>query len=316
MSALANKKIYVAGHRGMVGSAVLRKLQDLGADRLVFRSSQELDLRNQQATYDFFAQEKPDVVVFAAARVGGIQANLAHPAEFIHDNLAMTVNTVHAAYSNNCERFLFLGSTCVYPRDAPQPMPEDCLLTSKLESSNEAYAIAKIAGVKLCEYFRKQYGVVFHSVMPSNLYGPGDNYHPENSHVLPALLGRFHAATVENKDEVTIWGTGNTRREFLHVDDLAAAITFLLQLDAPPDIVNAGTGQDITIRELTEIIAEVVGYNGQITHDLTKPEGTQQKKTDVALINRLGWQAKIDMREGIAQTYQAYLKEREHQAIH
>lgn len=315
MHTLTDKKIYVAGHRGMVGSAVVRKLQDGGADRLVLRSSHELDLRNQRATEEFFAQEQPQVVVFAAARVGGIHANMTYPADFIYDNLAMAVNAVHAAYKNGCQRFLFLGSTCIYPREAPQPMPEDCLLTSPLESTNEAYAIAKIAGLKLCQYYRQQHGVMFHSAMPTNLYGPGDNYHPENSHVLPALIRRFHEAAAERQDEVTIWGTGKPRREFLHVDDLAEAVLFLLQLDNPPDLVNVGTSQDISIRELADLVAEVVGYEGKISHDLSKPDGTLQKRTDTTLINQLGWRARIELKEGIAQTYQDFLKESENRAV-
>lgn len=315
MHTLTDKKIYVAGHRGMVGSAVVRKLQGSGADRLVLRSSRELDLRDQRATEEFFAQEKPEVVVFAAARVGGIHANMTYPADFIYDNLAMAVNAVHAAYKNDCQRFLFLGSTCIYPREAPQPMPEDCLLTSPLESTNEAYAIAKIAGLKLCQYYRQQHGVMFHSAMPTNLYGPGDNYHPENSHVLPALIRRFHEAAVEGQDEVTIWGTGKPRREFLHVDDLAEAVLFLLQLDNPPDLVNVGTSQDISIRELADLVAEVVGYEGTISHDLTKPDGTLQKKTDTTLINELGWRPRIGLKEGIALTYQDFLKECEDRAV-
>jgi GDP-L-fucose synthase len=309
MNTFTDKKIYVAGHRGMVGAAVTRKLRSLGADRLVCRSSRELDLRNQSATDEFFAQEKPEVVVFAAARVGGIHANMTYPADFIYDNLAMAVNSVHAAFSHGCERFLFLGSTCIYPREAPQPMPEDCLLSGALESTNEAYAIAKIAGLKLCQYYHQQHGVTFHSAMPTNLYGPGDNYHPENSHVLPALIRRFHEAVLNGDDEVTIWGTGKPRREFLHVDDLAEAIAFLLQLENPPNLVNVGTSQDISIRELADIVAEVVGYEGKISHDLTKPDGTLQKRTDTTLINKLGWQARIGLREGLAQTYRDYLKE-------
>jgi GDP-L-fucose synthase len=309
MFSLVDKKIYVAGHQGMVGSAVLRKLGRLGADHVVVRAHSELDLRNQQATDEFFARERPAVVVFAAARVGGIQANISHPAEFIYDNLAMEVNAINAAHKNDCQRFLFLGSTCVYPRDAPQPMAEDCLLTGPLETTNEAYAIAKIAGLKLCQYYRQQYGDTFHSAMPTNLYGPGDNYHPESSHVLPALIRRFHQAAAEQHDEVMIWGAGKARREFLHVDDLAEAIAFLLQLDDPPDMVNVGTGQDTSILELAEMIAREIVFTGKITHDLTKPEGTLQKKTDTTLMNRLGWQARIGMQAGIAQTYRAYLND-------
>jgi GDP-L-fucose synthase len=315
MYALSDKKIYVAGHRGMVGAAAIRKLQSHGADRLVYRPSTELDLRDQQATDRFFALEKPDVVVFAAARVGGIHANMTYPANFIYDNLAMAVNSIHAAYQNGCERFLYLGSTCIYPRDAPQPMQEQCLLTGPLEKTNEAYALAKITGLKLCEFYRQQYGVTFHSAMPTNLYGPGDNYHPENSHVLPALIRKFHEATVNGQDEVTIWGTGRPRREFLHVDDLADAIVFLLQIDSPPDLVNVGTGKDISIQELAELVADCVGFQGRISNDLSKPDGTPQKKTDVGLIAQLGWQAKIGLRNGIAQTYRDFLTETEQQSV-
>ena len=315
MNNLTDKKIFIAGHKGMVGSAVKRRLEALGADHLVLRSSAELDLRNQQATNDFFAQQRPEVVVFAAARVGGIHANMTYPAHFIYDNLAMAVNTIHAAYESGCERFLFLGSTCIYPRDAPQPMPESCLLASPLESTNEAYAIAKIAGLKLCQYYRQQYGVTFHSAMPTNLYGPGDNYHAENSHVLPALIRRFHEAKGQAQEEVVIWGTGNPRREFLHVDDLSAAIVFLLQLPSPPDLVNLGTGQDVSILELAEKIADVVGYQGRISRDLTKPDGTLRKKSDTTLINQLGWQAKISLSEGLVQTYQDFLNESKNQRV-
>jgi GDP-L-fucose synthase len=315
MNMLTDKKIYVAGHRGMVGSAVVRKLLDGGVDQLVFRTSSELDLRNQRATEEFFAQEKPEIVVFAAARVGGIHANMTYPADFIYDNLAMAVNAIHAAFKNGCQRFLFLGSTCIYPREAPQPMPENCLLTSPLESTNEAYAIAKIAGLKLCQYYRQQHRVVFHSAMPTNLYGPGDNYHPENSHVLPALIRRFHEAALEGQHEVTIWGTGKPRREFLHVDDLAEAVMFLLQLDSPPDLVNIGTSVDISIRELADLVAEVVGYEGKISHDLSKPDGTMQKLTDTTLINQLGWRPRIGLKEGITQTYQNFLQECKNRAV-
>lgn len=311
MYELTDKKIFIAGHRGMVGSAVRRKLQTIGADNIVTRSRQELDLCNQQATNQFFADEKPDVVVFAAARVGGIFANMTYPASFIYENLAMAVNSIHAAYESGCQRFLYLGSTCIYPREAPQPMPEGCLLASPLESTNEAYAIAKIAGLKLCQYYRQQYGVMFHSAMPTNLYGPGDNYHAENSHVLPALIRRFHEATVEQSEEVVIWGSGKPRREFLHVDDLAEAVAFLLRLDSPPDLVNVGTGEDISIQEVAKLVANVVGYHGMITNDLSKPDGTLLKRTDTTLINSLGWRAKINLQDGLAETFQDYLRTRE-----
>lgn len=309
MTQLINKKIYVAGHRGMVGTAVTKKLQSVGADQLLLRSRQELDLLDQQATNAFFAKEKPEVVIFAAAKVGGIQANISYPADFIYENLMMSANAIHAAYENGCERFLFLGSTCIYPRDAPQPMPETCLLASPLEKTNEGYAIAKIAGLKLCQYYRQQYGVMFHSAMPTNMYGPGDNYHPQNSHVLPGMIRRFHEAKAQGLAEVTIWGTGKPRREFLHVNDLADAVLFLLELDSPPDLINVGTGSDVTIQELAELVADVVGYSGKIANDLSRPDGTMVKCTDTNLINNLGWKAKIELREGLTQTYENYIEE-------
>lgn len=309
MNCLADKSIYVAGHRGMVGSAVLRKLESMGVEKLLTKTSRELDLCNQAATNEFFAQEQPEMVVFAAAHVGGIHANCTYPASFIYDNLAMEVNTIHAAYENNCQRFLFLGSTCVYPGQAPQPMPESALLTRPLESTNEAYAIAKIAGLKMCQYYRAQYGVLFHSAMPTNLYGPGDNYHLENSHVLSALICRFHEAKQQGAEEVTIWGSGKPRREFLHVDDLAEAVVHLLALTDPPDLVNVGTGKDVSIQELAELIAEIVGYQGRVSNDLAKPDGTMLKRTDTTLINSSGWSPRIGLREGIAHTYTHYLEE-------
>ncbi len=309
MNHLANKTVYVAGHRGMVGSAVLRKLELLGVEKLLVRKSSELDLRNQTATNDFFQSEKPEIVIFAAARVGGIHANSTKPADFIYDNLSMAVNSIHAAYQSGCQRFLFLGSTCIYPGQAPQPMPESCLLTSPLEQTNEAYAIAKIAGLKMCQHYREQYGVLFHSTMPTNLYGPGDNYHPENSHVMPGLIRRFHEAKEAGAAEVVLWGSGKPRREFLHVDDLAEAVIHLVQSDDPPNLVNVGTGRDISIQELAEIVAEVVGYQGKLINDLTKPDGTLLKRTDISLIRRLGWSPQIGLREGIKQTFACYLEE-------
>lgn len=299
----------------MVGSAVLRKLKQLGAENLVLRSSQELDLRDQAATRAMFAEERPEVVVFCAARVGGIHANITYPAEFIYENLAMSTHAIHAAYQHGCKRFLYLGSTCIYPRQAPQPMPESCLLSSPLEKTNEAYAIAKIAGLKLCEYYRKQYGVLFHSAMPTNMYGPGDNYHPENSHVMPGLIRRFHEAKEEGLEEVTIWGTGKARREFLHVDDLADAIIHLLGLESPPDLVNVGTGEDISILELARLVAEVAGFSGKISHDLSKPDGIMCKLTDVSLINETGWRARVPLVEGLRKTYQDFLRELKQHAV-
>jgi GDP-L-fucose synthase len=302
-------KIFVAGHRGMVGSAVVRHLNASGFENLVFRTSAELDLREQNSVDAFFEAEQPDCVLFCAAKVGGIHANNSYPAEFMYDNLMMAANSIHGAYRHGVKRFLFLGSTCIYPRMAPQPIPENSLLTSPLEVTNEAYALAKIAGLKLCQYYRRQYGVLFHSAMPTNLYGPGDNYHPEHSHVLPAMIRRFHEAKDEDRPEVIIWGSGTPRREFLHVDDLAKAILHLLQLENPPDWVNVGTGNDIPIQELAELIASIVGYNGMIKNDLTKPDGTPVKRTDTTIINQSGWYPEIDLETGIRQTYQCFLSE-------
>lgn len=293
----------------MVGAATVRKLESLGCKQLVVKTRQELDLTNQAAVNDFFATEKPDVVVFAAAKVGGIHANNTYPAQFIYDNLAMASNSIEAARQAGTARFLFLGSTCIYPRLAPQPMPESCLLTDSLEPTNEAYAIAKIAGLKMCEFYRKQYGVMFHSAMPTNLYGPGDNYHPENSHVLPALIRRFHEAKEAGAEKVTIWGTGTPRREFLHVDDLAAALVHLLRLEDPPNLVNVGTGTDVSIQELATMVAEIVGFQGTIDNDTSKPDGTPVKRTNISLIESTGWSPGIALRNGIESTYDAFLKE-------
>jgi GDP-L-fucose synthase len=305
----AQKKIYVAGHGGMVGSALVRKLVMQGCTNLVLRSSAELDLRNQLETDRFFESEKPDVVIFAAAKVGGIHANHTLPADFIYDNTMMAANAIHAAYKNEVSRFLFLGSTCIYPRLAPQPIPEDSLLSSPLEPTNEAYALAKIAGLKMCQFFRQQHGALFHSAMPTNLYGPGDNYHPENSHVLPALIQRFHHAKQQGEPEVSIWGTGTPKREFLHVDDLAAACLFLLTVNNPPDWVNVGSGQETSIQQLAETVAKTTGYPGKITNDLSKPDGTPRKLCDTRLIRGLGWKAEIALEEGLASTYECFLQE-------
>lgn len=307
---LQDQRIYVAGHRGMVGSALLRKLSDVTANVIV-RSSSELDLRRQSAVEEFFKSARPDAVIFAAAKVGGIYANETYPAEFIYDNLIMAANAIHAAYQAGVERFLFLGSTCIYPRQAPQPMPEDCLLTGPLEATNEAYALAKICGLKMCQHYRSQYGVTYHSAMPTNLYGPGDNYHPDNSHVMPALIRRFHEATESGAERVVIWGTGTPRREFLHVDDLADAMLHLLSLDDPPELVNVGTGSDISIRELAELVAETVGFQGEIVNDLTKKDGTPVKRTNIDVIRSTGWGPSIGLREGLQRTYQDYLSEME-----
>ena len=308
---LESQKIYVAGHRGMVGSAVVRALESCGAKKIITKSRDELDLTNQPEVNKFFADERPDSVVFCAGKVGGIHANNTYPAEFIYQNLTMAANSIHAAYQNEVPRFLFLGSTCIYPRMAPQPMPENCLLTGPLEPTNEAYAVAKIAGLKMCQYYRSQYGVTYHAAMPTNLYGPGDNYHPENSHVLPALINRFHEAKQTNAPEVVIWGSGTPRREFLHVDDLATGLIHLLKLDDPPDLVNMGTGSDVTIAELAQMISNVIGYQGKIVQDLSKPDGTPIKRTDCTLVNSTGWKASINLIDGIEQAYQDFLRESE-----
>ena len=299
-------KVYIAGHRGMVGSSILRKLEDHNHIDLITRTRSELDLTNSALVEDFFIQEKPDIVILAAARVGGIHANNTYPAEFIHENLAITFNIVHSAYSNGVSRLLNLGSSCIYPRDAPQPMKEDCLLSSPLEKTNEAYAIAKIAGLKMCEYYRKQYGVLFHSGMPTNLYGTGDNYHPENSHVLPALIRRFHEAKLNNTPEVTIWGSGTPKREFLHVDDLADAVIHLANIQSPPDWVNIGSGKDISIGELAQLVKETVGYSGKLGYDSSKPDGTPRKLMDNALLKSTGWEPKISLKEGLKRTYDEF----------
>jgi GDP-L-fucose synthase len=302
-------KLFIAGHQGMVGSALVRRFQREADTTLLLRTRKELDLTSQAAVDAFYAAEKPDVAIIAAAKVGGIHANNTYPAEFLFDNLAIAANTIHSAYRHGVKRLLFLGSSCIYPKHAPQPMPEDCLLTSALEPTNEAYAIAKITGLKLCQYYRKQYGVMFHSGMPTNLYGPGDNYHPQNSHVLPALIRRFHEAKEAGKAEVVAWGTGKPMREFLHVDDLAEASAFLLKFDNPPDWINIGTGKDVTIKELTETVANAVGFKGKITWDTTKPDGTPRKLMDVSKMAGLGWTAKISLREGVEKTYAAFLQE-------
>jgi GDP-L-fucose synthase len=303
-------KLFIAGHKGMVGSALVRRFQNEPGVAMLTRPRGQLDLTSQGGVDGFFAAEKPDVAIIAAAKVGGIHANNTYPADFIYDNLIVAANTVHAAFRHGVKRFLFLGSSCIYPKHAPQPMSEDCLLTSPLEPTNEAYAIAKIAGLKLCQYYRRQYGVLFHSAMPTNLYGPGDNYHPENSHVLPALIRRFHEAREAGLPEVAAWGTGSPRREFLHVDDLADACAFLLRLDNPPDWINVGTGTDVTIKELTETVADAVGYKGRIAWDTSKPDGTPRKLMDGGRLAALGWKAKIPLRDGIRRAYASFLDEK------
>ncbi|WP_345784690.1 GDP-L-fucose synthase, partial [Prosthecobacter sp.] len=273
-------KLFISGHTGMVGSALVRRFQKVAGVTVVTRTRQELNLSDQAAVMEFYQSERPDAAIIAAGKVGGIHANSTYPAEFLYENLAIATNCINGAWKTGVKRLLFLGSSCIYPKLAPQPMPEDCLLTSALEPTNEAYAIAKIAGLKMAEYYRKQYGVVYHSAMPTNLYGPNDNYHPQNSHVMPALIRRFHEAKLTGQAEVVAWGTGRPQREFLHADDLADACAFLLQLEDPPDLVNVGCGSDVTIRELVEMVAEVVGYEGQIVWDKTKPDGTPRKLLD------------------------------------
>ncbi len=293
----------------MVGSALVRHFKGAVGTDLVLRDRSELDLLNQRAVFDFFQKEKPDQVILAAAKVGGILANDTYPADFLYQNLALTTHCVEGAYRAGVKRLLFLGSSCIYPKLAPQPMPEGSLLTGPLESTNEAYAVAKIAGLKLCQYYRKQYGVRFHSAMPTNLYGPGDNYDPRNSHVLPALIRKFDEAKGSG-GPVVLWGTGSPKREFLHVDDLAAACDFLLNIQDPPDWVNVGIGEDISIKELADRVAEAVGYRGKIEWDSTKPDGTPRKLMDVSRLKAAGWKARIPFREGLHKTYQNYLEEK------
>ncbi len=303
-------KLFIAGHAGMVGSALVRRFSQEPGVQLVLRMRKELDLTSQNAMDTFFAAEKPDVAIIAAAKVGGIHANNTYPAEFLFENLAIAANSIHGAYRHGVKRLLFLGSSCIYPKLAPQPMSEDSLLTSPLEPTNEAYAIAKITGLKLAQYYRKQYGVMYHSAMPTNLYGPADNYHLQNSHVLPALIRKFHEAKEAGRPEVVAWGTGTPKREFLHVDDLADACAFLLAMDNPPDWINVGTGTDVTIKELTETVAAVTGFSGKIVWDATKPDGTPRKLMDVSKLSKLGWTAKIALREGVEKTYASYLAEK------
>ncbi len=315
-------KYYVAGHRGMVGGAILRRLQaraEAGeAIEIVTRTHAELDLTDQAQVAAFFADEQPDVVILAAAKVGGIYANNTYPAEFIYENLMIECNVIHQAFATGVTRLLQLGSSCIYPKEAPQPMAEDALLTGTLEPTNEPYAIAKIAGIKLCESYNRQYGVDYRSVMPTNLYGPGDNFHPENSHVLPALIRRFHEAKRDGLDEVVIWGSGKPMREFLHVDDMAEASLFVLDLDkavydanTQPMLshINVGTGEDISIRGLAELVARVVGYEGRLTQDTSKPDGTMRKLMDVGRLADMGWRARIGLEDGVRETYDWFLEQ-------
>ena len=316
MDRALSAKIFVAGHRGMVGSAILRRLQALGYTNIVTRRHEELDLTDQEAVRNFMIREQFDQVYLAAARVGGIHANSTYPAEFIYDNLMIECNVIHEAFASGVQKLLQLGSSCIYPKQAKQPMPEGTLLTGELEHTNEPYAIAKIAGIKLCESYNRQYSVDYRSVMPCNLYGPGDSFHPENSHVIPALMQRFHDAAASHAKSVTVWGSGNPRREFLHVDDMAAASVHVMELDAAayatatlPNLshINVGTGTDCTIRELAETLARVTGFEGKLDWDTNRPDGTMRKKMDVSLLDSLGWQASIPLEKGLEETYRWFL---------
>jgi GDP-L-fucose synthase len=316
-----DEAIFVAGHRGMVGSAIVRRLEALGYTHLITATRAELDLTDQAAVRAFFARQRIDHVVLAAAKVGGIHANDTYPAEFIAENLAIQLNVIDAAHRADVQRLLFLGSSCIYPREAPQPMREEALLTGSLEPTNEPYAIAKIAGIKLCESYNRQYGRDYRSVMPTNLYGPGDNFHPENSHVIPALMRRFHEAAQAGEEEVVVWGSGNPRREFLHVDDMADASVYVMELDAGrhardtrPTLshINVGMGTDCTIRELAETLVRVVGFTGQLTFDGTRPDGTPRKLMDGSRLSSLGWRPRVALEDGLAETYRWFLRHHYH----
>lgn len=302
-----NAKIYVAGHRGMVGSAIVRALEKQGYTNVIMRTHKELDLTRQDQVESFFNEEKPDYVFLAAAKVGGIIANSEALADFMYDNMILEMNVIHSAWKNGCKKLMFLGSSCIYPRMAPQPMPESCLLTSELEKTNEAYALAKISGLKYCEFLNRQYGTDYISVMPTNLYGPNDNYHPTHSHVLPALIRRFHEAKVSGAESVTCWGDGTPLREFLYVDDLADACVYLMNTYSGNETVNLGTGKELTIKELTELVAEVIGYEGEILWDASKPNGTPRKLLDVSKLESLGWKYKTELPEGIRLAYEDFL---------
>lgn len=301
---LLTDKIYIAGHRGMVGSAIKRNLEAKGYANFVERTSSELDLRNQKAVTDFFQEEKPDYVFLAAAKVGGIQANNIYRAEFLYDNLMIQNNVIHSSYLSGVKKLMFLGSSCIYPKLAPQPLKEDYLLTGLLEPTNEPYAIAKIAGIKMCDAYRSQYGCDYISVMPTNLYGPNDNYDLNNSHVLPALIRKFHTAKKEGEKEVVMWGTGSPLREFMHADDLADACIFLMENFSEAGFVNIGSGEEVSIKQLAEIVKEVVGFQGEIVNDLSKPDGTPRKLMDVTKLTRIGWQYKIPLKEGVQKVYE------------
>ena len=306
-------KIYIPGHRGMAGSAIKRNLESKGYTHIITRTHSELDLTNQQAVNNFFEAERPEYVFLAAAKVGGILANSTYPAEFIYENIMIETNVIHAAYTCGVKKLLFLGSSCIYPRLAPQPLKEEYLLTGELEVTNEAYAVAKIAGIRMCKHYNQQYGTNFISVMPTNLYGPRDNYDPVTSHVMAALIRKFHEAKVGNAPQVVVWGTGAPRREFLHVDDMADACVYLMEnYDATNigEFVNIGVGKDVTIRELAELIKDIVGYGGKIVYDTTKPDGTPQKLLDVSTLHGLGWKARISLRDGITRAYEWYASEK------
>lgn len=307
-------KIYVAGHNGMVGSAIVRKLIAEGYENIITRSSKELDLRSQQAVADFFSEQKPDYVFLAAAKVGGIIANNVYRADFIYENLSIQNNVIYQSYLNKVKKLMFLGSSCIYPKMAPQPLKEDYLLTGPLEETNEPYAIAKIAGIKMCDAYRAQYGCNFISVMPTNLYGYNDNYHPQNSHVLPAMIRRFHEAKAEGKSEVVIWGSGRPKREFLFADDLAEACFFLMENYNEPDPINVGVGTDLTIKELANLIKNIVGFEGEIKFDFTKPDGTPRKLMDVTKLHAKGWKHRIELEDGIRLAYQDFLSKAENVA--
>ena len=303
-----NAKIYVAGHKGMVGSAIVRELERQGYRNIITRTHSELDLTRQEQVEYFFSKEKPEYVFLAAAKVGGIWGNAIAKADFMYINMILEMNVIHSAWKNGCKKLEFLGSSCIYPKFAPQPMPESCLLTSSLEETNEAYALAKISGLKYCEYMNEQYGTDFISVMPTNLYGPNDNYHPEHSHVLPALIRRFHEAKVEGRECVTCWGDGTPLREFLYVDDLANLCVFLMNNYSGSETVNAGTGKELTIKELTELVARIIGYVGRIEWDATKPNGTPRKLLDVSKASSLGWTYKTELEDGIIKSYKDFLE--------
>ena len=303
---LKDKLIYVAGHTGMVGSAIVRKLKELGHEYFILKTSSELDLRDSSAVDLFFEKEKPQLVFLAAAKVGGILANMKYPADFLFDNLAISSNVIRSSHKHSVEKLLFLGSSCIYPKFAPQPISESSLLTGELEPTNEPYALAKIAGIKMCEAYRAQHGCNFISAMPTNLYGPGDNYHPQNSHVLPSFIRRFHEAKLSSQPEIQCWGSGDPMREFLHVNDLASACIFLMENYDEEGWVNIGTGSDLRIKDLANMVADVVGYKGQIKWDTSKPDGTPRKLLNVGLINSLGWKASIDLRKGIESVYEKY----------